>query len=127
MADATKIKVTNHEAGPRGFQTADKGLVMLDPGQSATLLLGAADARDAKAAGFTKGGKAADADDGGDDGGEPGPLDGSIADLTAHIEGIDDADEIQRLIDAETAGKSRIGALAALNDRLTAINGEGDE
>jgi hypothetical protein len=125
MAGATKIKVTNHETGPRGFQTADRGLVMVDPGQSATLLLGAADARDAKAAGFTKGGKAAD--DGADETAEPGPLDQSIADLTAHIDGIDDADEIQRLIDAETAGKSRSGALAALNDRLTAINGEGDE
>jgi hypothetical protein len=120
-----KTKVTNNQAGPRGFHTTDRGLVMLNPGESATLSLGDRDLADAQAAGYTKGGKAAD--DGADDGAEPGPLDQSIADLTAHIDGIDDADEIQRLIDAETAGKSRSGALAALNERLTAINGEDNE
>lgn len=48
---------------------------------------------------------------------EPGPLDGSVDDLTAHLATMDDADEVQKLIDAETAGKSRKGALAALEAR----------
>jgi hypothetical protein len=52
---------------------------------------------------------------------EPGPLDGSVEDLTNHISKIDDADEVQKLIDAETAGKSRKGALAALEARRDAI------
>lgn len=48
---------------------------------------------------------------------EPGPLDGSVEDLTAHLTTVSDADEVQKLIDAETAGKSRKGALAALEAR----------
>lgn len=49
--------------------------------------------------------------------GEPGPLDGSVDDLTEHLATVTDADEVQKLIDAETAGKSRKGALAALEAR----------
>lgn len=48
---------------------------------------------------------------------EPGPLDGSIAELTKHLEGVSDPDEVQRLIDGETAGKSRAGALSVLEAR----------
>lgn len=48
---------------------------------------------------------------------EPGPLDGSVEDLNTHLATMDDADEVQKLIDAETAGKSRKGALAALEAR----------
>lgn len=48
---------------------------------------------------------------------EPGPLDGSVDDLVAHLEGVTDPDAVQALIDAETAGKSRKGALAALEAR----------
>jgi hypothetical protein len=54
---------------------------------------------------------------------EPGPLDGSVEDLTAHLEKMTDADEVQKLIDAETAGKSRKGALTALKARQDAILG----
>ncbi len=48
---------------------------------------------------------------------EPGPLDGSVDKLTAHIATMTDADEVQKLIDAETAGKSRKGALEVLEAR----------
>lgn len=57
----------------------------------------------------------------GSDADEPGPLDGSIEELTTHIDAVDDAAEIQRLVDAEKAGKSRKGALDALNARLEAL------
>jgi hypothetical protein len=49
--------------------------------------------------------------------GESGPLDGSIDDLTTHIESVTDVDAIQKLIDDETAGKSRAGAIKALEKR----------
>lgn len=48
---------------------------------------------------------------------EPGPLDSSVADLTDYLKGINDPDEVQKLIDAETAGKSRAGALKVLEAR----------
>ncbi|RVT93702.1 hypothetical protein [Sphingomonas crocodyli] len=49
--------------------------------------------------------------------GEPGPLDQSVEKLTEHLQTMTDADEIEKLIAAETAGKSRSGALAALKAR----------
>lgn len=52
---------------------------------------------------------------------EPGPLDGSVEELTAHLASVTDADEVQKLIDAETAGKSRKGALSALEARRDEI------
>lgn len=48
---------------------------------------------------------------------EPGPLDSSVDDLAAYLDGVTDPDEVQRLIDGEIAGKSRKGALAALQSR----------
>jgi len=48
---------------------------------------------------------------------EPGPLDGSVDDLTDHLATLTDVDEVQKLIDAETAGKSRKSAIAALESR----------
>lgn len=48
---------------------------------------------------------------------EPGPLDASIPDLTAYLAEEDDPDAVQALIDAETAGKSRKGALEVLEAR----------
>lgn len=48
---------------------------------------------------------------------EPGPLDGSIPELTTHLATVTDADEVQKLLDAETAGKSRAGAIAVLEAR----------
>jgi hypothetical protein len=55
---------------------------------------------------------------------EPGPLDKSVPDLTDHLETITDAAEIDKLIEAEKAGKSRISALAALDARKTALAAE---
>ncbi len=52
---------------------------------------------------------------------EPGPLDQSVEKLTAYLEGVTDADEVQKLIDAETAGKSRTGAITALEARRDAL------
>lgn len=57
----------------------------------------------------------------GDSVAEPGPLDGSVEELTAHLATIDNADEVQKLIEAETAGKSRKGALSALEARRDEI------
>ena len=62
--------------------------------------------------------------DGESDAGEPGPLDGSVDELTAYLATVDDPDEVQKLIDAETAGKSRKGALAALEARRDELLGE---
>lgn len=48
---------------------------------------------------------------------DTGPLDGSVDDLVKHITGITDPDEIEKLIKAETDGKARKGAIAALEAR----------
>lgn len=52
---------------------------------------------------------------------EPGPLDGSIEALTAHLETINDVSAIDALIAGEKGGKSRVGALAALDARKAAL------
>lgn len=52
---------------------------------------------------------------------EPGPLDQSVERLTAYLADVTDADQVQKLIDAETAGKSRAGAIAALEARRDAL------
>lgn len=109
MADTRKITVTNSDSGPRGINTVS-GLVMVDAGKSAEVEVSAGEA-DNLPDYFTGGGS------GGGAAGEPGPLDGSIEDLEAHVAGIEDPDEIDRLIEAETGGKSRVGALKALNAR----------
>lgn len=62
--------------------------------------------------------------DGERDAGEPGPLDGSVPELTAYLEGVTDPDEVQKLIEAETGGKSRKGALEALEARRDELLGE---
>lgn len=66
---------------------------------------------------------------GGEGGGEPiepGPLDQSIEKLSAHLDGVDDRDELTRLRAAETAGKSRTGALDAIDARIAAIDEQGN-
>lgn len=50
-----------------------------------------------------------------------GPLDGSVKDLIAHLSDVDDAKVIRALIADEKAGKTRAGALAALEARLDEI------
>lgn len=52
---------------------------------------------------------------------DPGPLDGSIPDLTAYLETVGDVGAIEALIEAEKGGKSRSGALEALEARKTAL------
>lgn len=53
----------------------------------------------------------------GGDASEPGPLDQSITKLTEYLKGVDDAAELDRLREAEVNGKSRDGALAAIDAR----------
>jgi hypothetical protein len=52
---------------------------------------------------------------------EPGPLDMSIPDLTKHIAGINDADELSKLLEGEKAGKTRQGAIDAIAARIDAV------
>lgn len=47
-----------------------------------------------------------------------GPLDHSVKALTAYLATVTDPAEIKKLIADEKAGKTRAGALAALNARL---------
>jgi hypothetical protein len=54
-------------------------------------------------------------------GSEPGPLDQSVEKLTAYLETVTDADEVERLLTAEKAGKSRAGAITALEARRDAL------
>lgn len=101
-------KVKNITNGPKGIRNSQNIVVTLEPGQSEDIDL--ADGEDSQTDWFEFGGKSASSD-------EPGPLDLSIPKLTEYLAGVDDADEVQKLIDAETAGKSRDGALAALEAR----------
>lgn len=55
--------------------------------------------------------------------GEPGPLDQSIPDLTAYLETVGDVGAVDALIAAEKGGKSRSGALEALEARKAALQG----
>lgn len=52
---------------------------------------------------------------------DPGPLDKSIPDLTAYLETVSDVGTIDALIAAEKGGKSRSGALDALEARKAAL------
>lgn len=101
------MKITNISDGPRGAYLRGGQLVMVEKGASAE-----GDFVDVSPDWF-EGGDAA----------EPGPLDQSVEDLTKHLEGVDDPAEIQRLIEAETGGKSRKGALAALEARKAELGG----
>lgn len=109
MAEVQKIQVKNIDVGARGIYAANGQLVMIEPGERAEVETTEREFRDALATGYFEFGEGGAA--------EPGPLDAGVEALTAHIAGIDDVDEIQALIAAETAGKSRKGALAALEAR----------
>jgi len=54
---------------------------------------------------------------------EPGPLDKSIPDLIEYLVGVTDLAHIEALIAAENAGKSRVGALEALEARRDELTG----
>ena len=105
-------KVTNITSGPKGIRPAKGELVMLEAGESVEIDL--AEGEDGQTDWFSFDDTPSD---------EPGPLDQSVEKLTAYLETVSDADEVESLIEAETAGKSRAGALAALNARRDAILG----
>lgn len=98
------MKVTNTAAGARGVALNDGSTFYLEPGQSEDL-----DVAGDLYEGVVQGS--------GDEQSEPGPLDGSIDELTTHLATVSNVDDVQALIDAETAGKSRKGALEALEAR----------
>lgn len=114
MADTKKIMITNSDPGERGINTVS-GMVMIAPGASQEVEVAAGEA-DNLPDYFKPGGSKASGEEA-----EPGPLDQSIADLEKHLEGVDDPAEIDRLIEAERGGKSRSGALAALEARKAAL------
>lgn len=91
--------VRNISNGPRGAYLKGQ-LVMAEPGQ-------AIEADDFAEEWFASDGAS----------GKPGPLDGSVDDLVEYLATVDNADEVEKLIEAETAGKTRKGALTALEAR----------
>lgn len=101
--------ITNKDVGPRGFWHQN-AVVTIEAGQSVDVSdMTVDEVKAAKKAGyFTLEG---------DDGVEPGPLDGSVDDLAAYLKVVTDADAVQKLLDAETGGKSRKGAITALEAR----------
>ena len=101
-------KVKNISTGPRGAYLGGV-LVMAEAGQ-------VIEADDFADEWFKADGESED--------GEPGPLDSSVDELTTYLAGVTDPDEVQKLIDAETAGKSRKGALTALEARRDELLGE---
>jgi hypothetical protein len=106
-----KVEVTNVSDGPRGLNDVNRGVVMIEPKRSDVLELSEGERASAEATGYFEfRGNAALVE-------EPGPLDQSVEALAEHLASIDDPAEIDRLIEAETAGKSRKGALAALEAR----------
>lgn len=110
-------KVTNTSKGPRGIRNASGDIVMIEAGQSADDDFSAAEVKDFNAALAYEAGEQPGAAEEADDGGEPGPLDGNIDSLGEHVAGIEDVAAIDELIAAETAGKSRRGALDVLEAR----------
>ena len=111
MAHTKKVSFTNTSDGPRGVNGLN-GVVLIEKGQSAEVEVSGGEFKSAMATGYVGNGAGA----------EPGPLDQSVEKLTAYLEGVDDAAEIDRLIEAEKGGKSRAGALAALEARKEALS-----
>lgn len=111
MADFIKVKATNIAGGPRIFTSAPS--VILQAGQSTDGEVEISPSELETMRHY----KQFEIVEAGDRPAEPGPLDGSVPDLVKHLEGVSDPDEVQKLIDAETAGKSRKGALDALEAR----------
>ena len=114
MAQPIKVVVTNKTDGPKIFNGIMPAL--LHPGQeTGPLEVSEAELRSMRSTGYF--------DIAGGEEVEPGPLDGSVGDLTTHLATVDDPAEIERLIQAETAGKSRKGALTALEARRDELAG----
>jgi chromosome segregation ATPase len=55
------------------------------------------------------------------------PADHSVAELKRVLEDVDDAETLERLLDAERTGENRVTALDAIEQRLTAVTNEADE
>lgn len=109
MADVETKRVSfkNISDGPRGVNGVG-GVVLIEKGDSATVEVTEAEFKSAVGTGHFEDGEGA---------AEPGPLDQSIPKLTEYLATVEDVADIDQLIADETAGKSREGALAALNDR----------
>lgn len=83
----------------------------------------AAALREAEAAGVTAEPPTRRSSRSGDTGNaEPTVLDQSIPDLEASLADINDADELQRLREQEVGGKSRSGALSAIDARIAELD-----
>ncbi|GLI99134.1 hypothetical protein [Sphingobium sp. BS19] len=102
------MQIKNISTGDRGIRTTDGTLVMLAPNEVADLDVSDAEMDDAADWFEFKGASKPQ---------EPGPLDGNVDDLKDYLDTVSNPDEVQKLIDAETGGKSRAGALKALEAR----------
>ena len=114
MAGMQKVTATNVSDGPRVFNSTPAVILPEGASTDGAVEISEAELGSMKASGYFEIGTV-------DEPAEPGPLDGSVDELTADLEGITNADEVQKLIDAETAGKSRKGAIAALEARRDAL------
>lgn len=114
---------------PKHTPAPAKGDVVGKGDASAADFQKALDARDADIAALRaeveqlKAGAAAAGDAGQAGQPDPGPLDQSIPDLTAYLETVGDVGAVDALIAAEKGGKSRSGALEALEARKAALQG----
>lgn len=115
MSDTHKVKVTNTSGGPRVFNSTPPIVLQAGQASDGEVEVSTAELASMRAAGHFE------IDGGPEAGAEPGPLDMNLDDLAAHLETVEDADEVQKLIDDEAAGKSRKGALAALEARRDAL------
>lgn len=117
------VERPKHKPAPVGGDVVGKG------DAAAADIQKALDARDADIAALRaeieqlKAGAAAKGNEGQTGQSEPGPLDQSIPDLTAYLETVGDVGAVDALIAAEKGGKSRSGALEALEARKAALQG----
>jgi hypothetical protein len=114
----TKFK--NLAAGARGLRNVAGDLIMIEPGQTATLDVDKHELKDAEASRFfaIDGKKPAPLDDADEEAAEAGPLDLSVAKLKDHLATVEDLDELEQLGKDEAADKNRSGALDAIQARI---------
>lgn len=96
--------------GPRGVHKASGGVKLIARGETVTV-----DLAEGEEAGLEAYFDVQPADEAAAP--EPCPLDLNLDDLEAHLATMTDPDAVQALLDAEIAGKSRKGAVAALEAR----------
>jgi hypothetical protein len=109
-----KYEVTNNDFRHKAFKTMDRGVVLVEPGATETVLVGEP-IRGSEGLEF----KLLDADAG--DATEPdlSILDSSVADMKAKLDALD-LGHLKALRAAETAGKNRQSALAAIDEAVAA-------